>query len=300
MTLKMGLARWVFVGAGTFLTGCQLLLTEDWDNFKSSWAGGGGGTPTGSTGSMGGGGAGGQGIGGSAGAAPSCAGGGGGLNDCANKVQDCCDSPAVPYGTAVDCPAINGFFLDAYEVTVGRFKAAIDAGKLMLDPALNDCGGMGTSTWALSMADSNMNRPINCVTWQEAKEFCEKDGGRLPTLGEFRRAAKGGENFVYPWGDATMSPGSMRATFNTTAPRNVGVTTLGQSAFGQFDLAGNVQEWTLSQCDPKAMTPSAQQATFGGSFKSMNNVELEIYATPVSKPPTTRLPETGFRCAREP
>lgn len=320
----MGLARWLIIVAGTCLVGCETLFLVDWNEFQAAPNSAAGGMASGSTGSMGSGssssgsgssssgfagagGAGGgcQGIGGSVSPAPSCAGGGGGLNNCIGQIRDCCDSPSVPNGTDdAGCATICGFYLDAFEVTVGRFKAAVDAGKVSLDPALVDCG-MEISTWRLSvgdgkmnMGDGNMNRPINCVTWAEANAFCKWDGGRLPTLGEYRRAARGKENYVYPWGDGTMSPDSTHAIFGKSEPWPVGFASAGHTDFNQYDLAGNVGEWTASDCDATAMAPSGQQATFGGSFKS-SDFQLRIDAARVDQLPGTRSEETGFRCARD-
>jgi len=179
---------------------------------------------------------------------------------------------------------VSTFFLDKYEVTVGRFRAFVESGMgTQANPPAAGAGagiapGTGWDwtwnsdlevdtfmlksglaydslygTWTVKVG-SNENLPINCVTWHEAFAFCAWDGGRLPTEAEWNYAAAGGsEQRVYPWGPT--EPDTSLTVFSclgdgvsgcTLADRlAVGSKPLGNGKWGQSDLAGSMCEWVF-------------------------------------------------------
>ena len=166
---------------------------------------------------------------------------------------NCCEAALVPGTSAgssfyrsydgtgyndMGFPAtVSSYMLDTYEVTVGRFRAFVDAGQgTQASPPVAGAGahprlaGSGwNSAWNASLiADraalmtavkcsstyqtwtdapgANENKPITCVSWYEAMAFCIWDGGYLPTELEWNYAASGGtQQRAYPWSNPTTS-----------------------------------------------------------------------------------------------
>lgn len=230
----------------------------------------------------------------------------------------------------------SDFFLDRFEVTVGRFRAfladyrrpmagdgahpavsgsgwqAADSAALADDPsaitAQLDCG-LG-STWT-DDPGANESKPITCVTWYELYAFCIWDGGRLPTEAEWEFVAAAGlNNSLFPWGP---DPADGRASFGDDAPPvDVGSFPGGQTSQGHRDLAGNVWEWTRDRysdvwyedtgnscidCINLDMPSSLGFAIRGGGF---NDVEGELRAASRGTVmPDLRVRNVGGRCARD-
>ncbi|WP_420894991.1 formylglycine-generating enzyme family protein [Sorangium cellulosum] len=235
--------------------------------------------------------------------APSCQGGGPGAGtDCgAGPGADCCGTASIPGGTfdRINAPvypaSVSDFRLDIYEITVGRFRAFVEAGKgTQADPPLPDAGAhprIRESGWdsdwnseltadkaamkvALrcpdafwtDFAEQNENHPMTCMTWFEAFAFCIWDGGRLPTEAEWNYAAAGGaEQRLYPWG-ASIDPskaayecygdGDRAAKCSMADFLPVGSKSPdGDARWGMADMAGNAGELVLDMYEIGFPTP---------------------------------------------
>jgi formylglycine-generating enzyme required for sulfatase activity len=175
---------------------------------------------------------------------------------------------------------VASFYLDAFEVTVGRFRRYYIDYDSGIRPSVDGVGehplipGSGwQSAWnselpmsqgslvtALGCSDTQATWPgapisdederhaINCVTWYDAFSFCHWDGGRLPTEAEWEYAAAGGDqNRLYPWGSEPPDSTLVNSIINParTAFMPVGSFPAGVGRFGHYDLAGGLEEWVL-------------------------------------------------------
>jgi iron(II)-dependent oxidoreductase len=82
------------------------------------------------------------------------------------------------------------------------------------------------------------------VTWFEARDFCTRRGGRLPTEAQWEYAAKGPDNLTYPWGNTFVFDYVVHGISSGGTSDEVGRRPDGASWVGAFDMSGNLWEWT--------------------------------------------------------
>lgn len=190
---------------------------------------------------------------------------------------------------------IEQFSIDRTEVTVAAYRQCVEAN--VCTPAVS--GG------ECNYGEEGRDRfPINCVTWEQAKTFCEWANGRLPTEVEWEVAARGSNGRKYPWGNEPPDAnGVYRANYGEglvpelwardrwiyDAP--VGTFTSGASPFGLYDMAGNVAEWVADRYSDE----DDQRVVKGGSWRDYAK-RIRCSARDMH-PPTNWYSHVGFRCA---
>jgi ergothioneine biosynthesis protein EgtB len=108
------------------------------------------------------------------------------------------------------------------------------------------------------------------VSHAEASAFARWADARLPSEGEFQRAAFGttdGRERTHPWGDA--EPTSSRGVFDFSSwdPEPIGTHSAGRSAWGIDDLVGNGWEWTRTPFEPfPGFRPMASYPEYSADF----------------------------------
>lgn len=179
---------------------------------------------------------------------------------------------------------------------------------------LASCGGACSvedrevfPTWTDEPGE-NESKPINCLTWYVAFAFCAWDGGWLPSDEDWRRAAEGGDERTYAWGDG--EPDGAHAVYDCRADgsragacaasdiANAGSPPLGDGAWGHADLTGSLWEWIFDRASSDE--EGERRGRRGAGFRSdVEDLPLRsTYGAHFS--PTCSSDEIGLRCARRP
>ncbi len=151
--------------------------------------------------------------------------------------------------------------------------------------------------------------PVENITWFEARDFCAQRGARLPTEAEWEYAARGPDDWDYPWGDAWDAAKAVWNRSSNQGTADVGSIAAGASWVGAQDMSGNVWEWTGSlyqsypyraddgrEADSGDRT-DVQRVLRGGSW-NFNDPYLLRAALRDWYYPVDWSSYLGFRCAR--
>jgi formylglycine-generating enzyme required for sulfatase activity len=190
------------------------------------------------------------------------------------------------------------FWIDRTEVTVGAYRACVEAGACQL-PA------RASSTCTYGLGEDDL--PVSCVSWSSAEAYCRYTKKRLPSELEWEDAARGTLAVPFPWGGAPSCSNAVtllnERTGRTCAPRPapVGSHPSGDSVFGVQDLSGNVEEWTADWYveslgpGPGARAGAAHVLRGGGwlSPPSLSRTTTRDWGSAMESGPNV-----GFRCAR--
>jgi len=227
---------------------------------------------------------------------------------------------------------LDDFYMDVYEVTNAQYRrfvqatghkepegfkiVRIEGGELILQ--------YGFKPWS----DKNFNddnQPVVCVTWEDAKAYCEWAGKRLPTEAEWEKAARGGlAGKRYVWDDDSTTPKgagnfadeTAKKTFpdlviikgyddGYTYPAPVGSFT--PNGYGLYDMAGNIWEWCADWYDDDYYARSPKEKPEGpdsGGFRVLRGGgwDSNLYSLRVAfrgHYPTTARTIIGFRCVAQ-
>ena len=196
---------------------------------------------------------------------------------------------------------VNAFYMDKYEVTVGRYAAFLQATGNVKPP----------EEWDTTNIQTGAELPVVGVDWHDADGYCRWAGKRLPTEAEWERVARGDDERKYPWGRDAPTP--ELATFGKPYQNpvykdgvtRVGTHSKGMSPFGIYDLSGNVWEWVSDWYtesfpsddvrNPRGPDNGKHKVMRGGGWYDPPDritATKRMYADPAQVDD-----EVGFRCA---
>lgn len=242
-------------------------------------------------------------------------------NDCDGQIDNGCDSsfddmvyvpggtflmgsrPNAPFTADDETPMhvveLDAFYIDRYEVRRSQYGACVLNG---------ECSVLrGGCPLQLTQQD----KPVVCVSWDQARDYCQWVGKRLPTEAEWEKAARGPfpREVLWPWGD---SEDPTRGVFDCGGNANqcsepVDSFASGASYYGLRHMAGNAAEWVRDYYDenfypggyvvaPENTTPSNDGHVVRGGgygqqieFGRVANRAIDDFVDD---------DEIGFRCAR--
>ncbi len=155
---------------------------------------------------------------------------------------------------------LENYQIDQYPVTNGQYADFIKTGGYDNPHYWSQAGWQWRIEQQITQplywrADPSwVNHPVCGVSYYEAEAYAKFVGKRLPTEAEWEKAASWDASNqaqrLYPWGDhfpdATLC--NHNYLFGQTSPVNH--YPAGKSAYGCYDMLGNVWEWTASWFAP--------------------------------------------------
>ncbi|XP_072013244.1 formylglycine-generating enzyme-like isoform X2 [Amphiura filiformis] len=231
------------------------------------------------------------------------------------------DEPKIPLDGEYPTREItlDSFYFDVYETTNAEFEYFVNAtgyvteaerfgDSFVLEARISEevkkdiTQAVAAAPWWLpvKVADwrhpegpdtdikARMDHPVVHTSWNDAVEYCQWAGKRLPTEAEWEFAARGGlKNRLFPWGNKLTPKGEHRmniwqGTFPTentaedgyagTAP----VTSFPPNRYGLYNTVGNVWEWVSDwwtvnheptpQSNPTGPASGNDKVKKGGSY----------------------------------
>jgi prepilin-type processing-associated H-X9-DG protein len=162
-----------------------------------------------------------------------------------------------PYNVSCGTPptqevTLTGYWIYKYEVTVEQYLDFCSTTSRALPAFPTGYSWMGKSGWT----DPTLQKhPIVNVSWFDCKAYADWAGVSLPTEAQWEYAARGPQEYNYPWGGIATVIDSLNgwdqnkcanydnSSFVGKSTCQIGSFPKGGSWCGVQDMAGNVNEW---------------------------------------------------------
>jgi formylglycine-generating enzyme required for sulfatase activity len=187
------------------------------------------------------------------------------------------DTPGQNYAPTQEVKLAE-FWIDEYEVTNAQYAKFLADSK---QPA--------PATWSAgNFPEGKEDFPVQGVTWEMAAAYCAWINKRLPNEAEWEVTARGPEGRLFPWGNDQKA-----VVLPQTGTYQVGSKLTNQSAFGVFDLAGNVWEWVGETYAPIA---AGNKLLRGGENGFLKDMAYRLIGPPDQE---SMIRTAGMRCAAD-
>jgi formylglycine-generating enzyme required for sulfatase activity len=185
------------------------------------------------------------------------------------------------------------------EVTNAQYMQCVDNG-----------GCVPPDGWGYESVD--INKPATGLDWSEAMSYCGWLNGRLPTEGEWEKAARGPNQTYFPWGDYwdPLKPQANLENFTDGGLQSISAyAATDHNEYDVSNMAGNVMEWTDSISiphvagdtfsDPELKVKDIDQVVRiivrGGAWGNPRSSGMASHRGELR--PSYRNSTLGFRCA---
>ncbi len=141
---------------------------------------------------------------------------------------------------------LDAYYIDKYEVTWAQWR-------LSSLPLPKDINGAPIQNDKPFWGRGD-KLPVTYMKWQDAQDYAQWAGKRLPTEAEWEKAARGTDGRIYPWGDEP--PTFDRAVWKEhpigkEQPAPVDCCPAGASPYGAENMVGNAFEWCQDWYDSR-------------------------------------------------
>jgi formylglycine-generating enzyme required for sulfatase activity len=171
---------------------------------------------------------------------------------------------------------LAGFYLDRTEVTNEAYAECV---------AAKSCRQKDLVIASRTHAgpDATFHRPkqpVDGVSWDDARTYCQWRGKRLPHEAEFEKAERDSDGRKFAWGDAapTFDRACYGKQYGFGTTDDVGSHPSGRGPYGHDDLVGNVWEWVEDEYDPYAYKRATANIGKPGSCAEILAAQNELRA----------------------
>lgn len=228
---------------------------------------------------------------------------------------------------------VDAFYMDVHEVTNSEYQSCVFSGSCSAIDE-NACSMYTGSKWekggTLDPSFKSSKKPVICVCWEQAQNYCSSKGKRLPTEAEYERVLRGdNEGEIFPWGESKTPPPAYGSYPDETGAQKYNwianddnillgyqdgdaetstVCSFQPNLLGLCDISGNVWEWCqdwygknwfskMPQKNPINNSVSAFRVVRGGSWL-LGTWSLRS-STRAGRAPDFRGFNVGFRCVHD-